>query len=273
MNTEIDKANREFWNELCGSAFAKYLGITDHSAKSLERFDKGYLDFYPYLLKHVKLEGMAGKKVLEIGLGYGTLGQKIAEAGADYIGLDIAEGPVKMMNARMEMQNRPGKALQGSMLDCPLASESLDYVVSIGCFHHTGNVQRCIDETHRILKPGGTAMIMVYNQFSYVQWKKWPLKTFEALMYDLQVLKQKPAVTDSQRGLYDSNLEGNSAPETDFLSIRRLGHIFKRYSAVSFHKENCNSIVIKGKELFSRETLLPTLGNWMGLDIYVVAQK
>ena len=26
----IDEANARFWNELCGSGFAKALGITDH---------------------------------------------------------------------------------------------------------------------------------------------------------------------------------------------------------------------------------------------------
>ena len=44
-----------------------------------------------------KLLGAAGlkdKRALEIGLGYGSLSQKMAEAGAGYTGLDIAAGPV-----------------------------------------------------------------------------------------------------------------------------------------------------------------------------------
>ena len=39
---------------------------------------------------------MRGKKVLEVGLGYGSVAQRIAENGAVYTGLDIAEGPVEM---------------------------------------------------------------------------------------------------------------------------------------------------------------------------------
>lgn len=62
--------------------------------------------------------------------------------------------------------------------------DSLDYLVSIGCFHHTGDVQRCIDETYRVLKPGGRACIMVYNRFSCWQWVKWPATTFKALLHD-----------------------------------------------------------------------------------------
>ena len=75
----IDKMNSEFWNELCGTGLAKHLGITDHSPESLQRFDEGYFGMYPYLLPIIKPERAASKDVLEIGLGYGSLGQKLAE--------------------------------------------------------------------------------------------------------------------------------------------------------------------------------------------------
>ena len=51
----------------------------------------------------------------------------------------------------------PGQGRAGHMLECPLPDGSVDCVVSIGCFHHTGNLQRCIDETWRVLRPGGRA--------------------------------------------------------------------------------------------------------------------
>ena len=101
----------------------------------------------------------------------------IAEAGANYLGLDIARGPVEMMKHRLFVHRLKGATMQGSMLECPIPSESEDCVVSIGCFHHTGDVQRCFDETWRVLKPDGNAYLMVYNQFSYRQWLKWPAET------------------------------------------------------------------------------------------------
>src|SRR5262245_31308591 len=90
VTTEFDQANAEFWNELCGSTFARAHGIVDHSLASLERFDEAYFAFYPYLLPRVGLEDLAGKTVLEMGLGYGSLSQKIASVAAGYTGLDIA---------------------------------------------------------------------------------------------------------------------------------------------------------------------------------------
>jgi ubiquinone/menaquinone biosynthesis C-methylase UbiE len=171
---EINAQNAEFWNTLCGTGLAQTVGIEDGSAESLKKFDEWYMAMYPYLLDRVPVQSMKGKRVLEIGLGYGTLSQKIAAAGAIYSGLDIASGPVAMVNSRMEMSSLNGRAQQGNMLQCPFEDETFDCVVSIGCFHHTGDTQRCLDETLRVLKPGGHAYIMVYNQFSFRQWNNFP---------------------------------------------------------------------------------------------------
>lgn len=271
--TDIDHANAQFWNELCGTGLARHLGITDHSPDSLTRFDDFYLHLYPYLLGHVPVGTMRGKRVLEIGLGYGTLGQKIAESGADYVGLDIAEGPVRMMNDRLRMQGLAGRAAQGNMLACALPDESVDCVVSIGCFHHTGNAQRCIDESWRVLRPGGCAYIMVYNQFSYRQWARWPVATWRALLRDYGLGKNGDHANDDQRKAYDADAAGRSAPETEFFSRRRLRTMFGRFRSASFQKENCEPIVGRGKIVAERETLLPYLGRWWGLDIYVRALK
>ena len=43
----IDSANASFWNELCGSAWAKQLGITTVTPESLKRFDEEYFKYYP----------------------------------------------------------------------------------------------------------------------------------------------------------------------------------------------------------------------------------
>src|SRR5438876_392086 len=86
-STVLDRQNAEFWNEICGSERARYLGISDVTPENLRRFDEEYLRFYPYLEKYVFPEDLKGKRVLEIGLGYGTLGQILASNGCRYFGL------------------------------------------------------------------------------------------------------------------------------------------------------------------------------------------
>jgi hypothetical protein len=67
--SEIERANSGFWNELCGTRFAQSLGITDSSAESLARYDHWYFSFYPHLEPYVPFAELAGKRVLEVGLG------------------------------------------------------------------------------------------------------------------------------------------------------------------------------------------------------------
>jgi SAM-dependent methyltransferase len=269
ISQTIDEANARFWNELCGSTFAKALGITDHSITSLQKFDRAYLNFYPYLLERVPVATMRDKKVLEIGLGYGTLGQIISEAGADYTGLDIAKGPVDMMNHRLRMQGLAGKAIQGSMLDCPLPDASLDCVVSIGCFHHTGSVARCLEETWRVLKPGGVAYLMVYNAFSYRQWLKWPLRTLRAAFENRGSLQ----ASVSQRKAYDADNIGEAAPETVFTPRAQLRAMMRNFREFQAVLENCDDVSLRGRTLVPRKLLLSTAGRLVGLDIYVCAVK
>src|SRR5947207_2788032 len=83
--------------------------------------------------------------VLEVGLGYGTLGQLIASRNADYYGVDIAEGPVANMRRRLSWLGLPeDHAVQASVLALPFGDESFDYVYSIGCLHHTGDLERSV---------------------------------------------------------------------------------------------------------------------------------
>jgi SAM-dependent methyltransferase len=260
---EIDHANRQFWQELCGTSFAQALGLTDHTAEALRRFDDAYLRYYPYLLELVAPERMRGARVLEIGLGYGTLGQRLAEQGTAYHGLDIAAKPVEMMQQRLRMAGLPGRAFQGSCHQIPLPDASIDFVVSIGCFHHTGNVQRCLDETHRVLAPGGTAVLMVYNKYSFRQWTRWPLAT----------LWQAARQSEAQRRAYDADGHGSAAPETVCLSIGELRRMLAAFEGVQLCKRNCDPITVLGKTLVRRERLLGTLGRWLGLDVYVEARK
>ncbi|WP_371261201.1 class I SAM-dependent methyltransferase [Bradyrhizobium sp. th.b2] len=120
---------------------------------------------------------LAGKSVLEIGLGYGSVSQAVAAAGAQLTGLDIAAGPVNWLRHRLALAGLPGQAIQGSALDIPFPEGNFDHVVTIGCLHHTGDLKKAISEVHRVLRPGGTAIIMVYSATSHLRRLKHPAET------------------------------------------------------------------------------------------------
>jgi ubiquinone/menaquinone biosynthesis C-methylase UbiE len=265
---ELDAANKEFWNELCGSGLAQTIGITSHDAESLRKFDDAYLSYYPYLLPIVRPETMRGQKVLEIGLGYGTLGQRLAAHAGFYQGLDISEGPVRMMNHRLRLAGHNGEARQGSALEMPFEDASFDQVVSIGCFHHTGDTARCVRETLRVLRPGGRAVVMLYHRFSYRNWRRWPLRTIRALAGEFILNLSPPGATEEQKKAYDINSRHQAAPETQSFSVREVRRMFSGFSPVAVEKRNCDPA-----RFASRETLLPIVGRFAGLDLYIQAVK
>ena len=268
---EIDRQNREFWDELCGTYLARRLGINDFSAESLAKFDRHFLETYPYLPPYLQLEVCRGKDVLEVGLGYGTVSQLLAGKARRYTGLDIAAGPVAIVNQRMALFNLPGSAQPGSILDAPFADASFDVVVTIGCLHHTGDLQRAVDEVHRVLRAGGFALVMIYNGLSYRRWWKSPAATARMWFNDYLGRSAAMATSAAERGAYDRSSSGASAPETVFTSRRRLRRICARFSNVSIRKENADQEPPFRR--FSRNALLPTIGPRLGLDLYATLIK
>jgi SAM-dependent methyltransferase len=260
--------NARFWDELCGSVLARSLGIVDASRESLARFDRAYLDLYPYLLGYVRPAEWKDRRVVEVGLGYGTLSQRLLAAGARYTGVDIARGPAAMVNHRSQLLGRAPCAIRGSVLALAVADQTVDCLVSIGCFHHTGSVQQSIRETYRVLKPGGVAIVMVYNQFSYRHWMRWPVATARAWLADRNGRRVATAPIH-QRKKYDANAAGLAAPETVFLGVDRLRQMFSGFRSVDISKENNTNLL----RVIPRRMLLPALGRTLGLDLYVRAVK
>ena len=269
----VSELNSSFWNELCGSHLAQHLGVNDSSIPSLKRFDDWYFDFYPYLFKYIPFNEIRGKKVLEIGLGYGTVAQKLAEAGADYTGLDIAEGPVSMVNHRLLQNNLPGKAVQGSILTPEFADGSFDCVIAIGCLHHTGDLQLAINQCYRLLKPGGKLIFMVYYAYSYRRFWMTPALTAKYMVKELKGYRGVVGEgNDSQRAAYDASSKGSGAPHTDWISKRSLKHYCKGFRTTTVTIEN-----IDQEPPFRRtprtkliKTMWPAI---CGLDAYVTATK
>src|ERR1700733_13505498 len=114
--SSIDEVNRKFWDQMCGTVAAKGLGLVDNDAVTLKKYDHWFFGFYPYLEQFIPFRDLAGKDVLEIGLGYGSVSQRIAAAGGNLTGLDIARGPVHWLEHRLKLSGLSGKAIEGSAL-------------------------------------------------------------------------------------------------------------------------------------------------------------
>jgi SAM-dependent methyltransferase len=269
---ELDARNAVFWDTLCGANLARSMGITDHSRESLSKFDDRYFAFYPYLFDHIPFHDLRGRRVLEVGLGYGTVAQRIVESGADYTGLDISPGPVAMVNHRLQLNGYPGSALRGSILDAPFPEAGFDYVISIGCYHCTGDAERAFEESYRILRPRGVLVAMVYNAYSYRRWLNAFRQTTRYLLWDLFRLGQISVASTAERAAYDMDLTGNAPPFTEFFSRRRLRQVCRQFTSFDAVLRNIDQEPpFAGR---SRSELMGTIWpSLCGLDVYIEARK
>lgn len=269
---QLDEANAEFWSELCGSHLAREVGVEDASRESLARFDRAYFDMYPYLQRY--LPWRSGERLLEIGLGYGTVGQLLASRGLDYHGLDISPGPVAMMRSRLEMlevDDASARATVGSALEIPHPDASFDVVVSIGCLHHTGDLAAAIREVGRVVRPGGQAMVMVYNSHSYRQLVMLPVMTLRRGLWPDQRRR-----AEFVRASYDASADGTAAPATEFTSPGEARRMFAGFSNVRVRRENFDDFGLRiGKRtlVIPRAVFLNSLARIAGTDLYVTATK
>ena len=128
------------------------------------RFEK--LD---YLAKLVDFNGYAGQRLLDLGCGIGNDAARFARGGAGVTGIDLAPRAVELASRNFESRGLCGQfaVMNGEALDFPDASFDVVYCHTV--LHFTPQPGRMIEEIHRVLRPGGTAILMVVNQRSWLR--------------------------------------------------------------------------------------------------------
>jgi len=109
--------------------------------------------------------------VLEIGVGNGSHAQLLAPHCRSYTGIDLTDYAVKSTASRFELLNLPGRILRMDAEQMTLPDASFDFIWTWGVIHHSADTGQVLREMHRVLRPGGTATIMVYHRswlYTYV---------------------------------------------------------------------------------------------------------
>jgi len=119
-----------------------------------------------HILEMVPFAEARGKDVLDVGCGIGTDGARFAEAGARYTGVDQSEVALALAQRRFDLDGIDGTFVQADATALPFGDESFDLVYSHGVIHHISDTDTAVAEFHRVLRPGGTAIVMVYHRGS-----------------------------------------------------------------------------------------------------------
>jgi ubiquinone/menaquinone biosynthesis C-methylase UbiE len=113
----------------------------------------------------IPFDRLGDKDVLEIGVGNGSHAQLLARHARSFTGIDITDYAVDATRRRMRvlgLENAAVERMDAERLAFPDAS--FDFIWSWGVIHHTANTRRVLQEMHRVLRPGGTAVTMVYHR-------------------------------------------------------------------------------------------------------------
>src|SRR5438128_11179619 len=162
---DLKQRVRAFWQtHPCGTKFSDAEIGTPEFFASLEahRYRKEW-----HIPVAANFAATRGLKVLEIGCGMGTDGAQFAKAGADYTGIDLTDAAIELARKRFELSGLQGNFQISDAENLDFADESFDLVSSHGVLHHTPDTARAVREIHRVLVPGGRAIVMLYHRGSY----------------------------------------------------------------------------------------------------------
>jgi SAM-dependent methyltransferase len=112
--------------------------------------------------RFISFAELAHKDVLEIGVGQGSHAQLLAPRCRSFTGIDLTEHAAEMTAKRLKVFGLPGQVLRMDAEDMKFADQSFDFVWSWGVIHHSADTRRILEQMNRVLRPGGTAAVMVY---------------------------------------------------------------------------------------------------------------
>jgi len=103
----------------------------------------------------------ANARVLEIAPGPGYLSVALAKLGPFKItGLDISQSFVRMASEYAKREGVVARFIHGSASDIPLEDGLFDLIVCSAAFKNFSEPLKAVNEMHRVLKPGGRAIII-----------------------------------------------------------------------------------------------------------------
>jgi SAM-dependent methyltransferase len=167
---DVDALTREvraYWN-----ARIHDLEMTDQPPGSkafFEELDEYRFDKLAYLPKVVDFNGFRGQRLVEIGCGIGTDLVRFAKGGAHVLGVDLSETAIRLARRNLEVHGfPPDRFVIGDGSRLPLPDQSVDVFYAHGVLQYAADPRGIVTEAQRVLRPGGTAIFMVYNRVSWL---------------------------------------------------------------------------------------------------------
>jgi ubiquinone/menaquinone biosynthesis C-methylase UbiE len=138
------------------------------------RFNNPRFDYMRSVEKMALLESLQPGRILDIGCGTGEQSLFLAKRGYQVVGVDISREMLVKVNKSAQEGNLKDitSFVIASAEALPFRDKSFEGLISIfGVFNHIPRVEHAFEETHRVLKSGGSAIFTV-NRWNLTWWIK-----------------------------------------------------------------------------------------------------
>jgi SAM-dependent methyltransferase len=235
---DTQELQKQHYNKIVGKYAMHYGDPTSQAYR--ERF------IHSILFKGIDF---SGKRVLEGMCGYGVFAKTLVPLGASVTGVDISEEAIALFRDRWPQC----EGLCRSILDTGFESESFDCIIIEAGLHHLHpHIDECVNEIHRILKPGGYFCFCephagsIFDFFRNI-WYAADRKMFAAneKSIDLEIVKNK---FSSAFDFLEERYFGNIAFFLVFQSmILRIPVAWKKYYAQTLFEVEARIWPLQGK--------------------------
>jgi ubiquinone/menaquinone biosynthesis C-methylase UbiE len=148
------------------------LGLKEFSREFYEEIDRRFFSEADKFLPRNKLpfdrlipfDKLPRWDVLEIGVGNGSHAGLLARHAKSFTGIDLTEYAVKSTTERMKVFGTNAKILQMDAEKLDFPDQSFDFIWTWGVIHHSSDTRAILKQMHRVLRPGGSAVVMVYHR-------------------------------------------------------------------------------------------------------------
>lgn len=103
---------------------------------------------------------LRGRRILDAGCGAGRYSEVANRWGGEVVAVDLS---ASVDACAANLSGRGVTVAQADIMDLPLADETFDLVFSLGVIHHTPDARMAFHRLARLLRPGGSMAVWVYN--------------------------------------------------------------------------------------------------------------
>jgi ubiquinone/menaquinone biosynthesis C-methylase UbiE len=261
------RAREQWGQDPCGAEYDR-----EHELGTREFYDAierhRYAEYAPWMPRLMEFEKFRDARLLEIGCGMGTDLLQFARGGARCTGIDLTPRSVEITRHRFRVYGAGGDFMISDGERLPFRDESFDVVYSNGVLHHTPDTAGAIREVHRVLRPGGTAKVMLYHRHSLNYW--FEIVVRRGLLGG-EFLRGRSAAEIMSRVIEFSDHEAR--PLVKVYSRGQARELFNLFKSVKVEVEQLTRDELRFLSPLVSESILDRLRRRIGWNVVITAIK